>query len=118
MNRTGGGGMFAADPIAGAIGDPAKRTLVAQILGQAYVAAHNLVLANREAIEHIADTLVDRREIFGDELLALLEESKLSIPDVDLNDEASWPPLSFSALVGGPPRATPEQLPPAQGATS
>ena len=109
MNRTGGGGgMFAADPIAGAIGDPAKRTLVAQILGQAYVAAHNLVLANRQAIEHIADTLVDKREIFGDDLLALLEESKIEIPVVDLNDEASWPPLSFSALVG-PPRGGPSE---------
>jgi ATP-dependent Zn protease len=100
MNRTGGGGMFTADPIAGAIGDPAKRTLVAQILGQAYVAAHNLVLANREAIERIADTLVDKREIFGDELLELLDSSTIRIPELDFNDEAVWPPVSFSALVG------------------
>jgi hypothetical protein len=109
MNRAGGGGPFAADPIAGVLGDPAKRSLVAQILGQAYVAAHNLALANRKAIEHIADTLVEKREIFGDELLALLEESKITIPKVDLNDDAFWPPISFSAQVGtgrsGPPDA-------------
>ncbi len=108
MNRAGGGGPFAADPIAGVLGDPAKRTLVAQILGQAYVAAHNLVLANREAVEHIADTLVEKREIFGDELLALLEDSKITIPQVDLNDDASWPPVSFSAQVGGPRPGSPE----------
>jgi SpoVK/Ycf46/Vps4 family AAA+-type ATPase len=109
MNRASGGNMFSQSPIAGVIGDPAKRTLVAQILGQAYVAAHNLVVANRAAIEHIADTLVDKREIFGDELLALLEESRITIPEVDLNDEAAWPPISFSALVGGPSRPSPPE---------
>jgi hypothetical protein len=113
MNRANGGAMFAQNPIAGVIGDPAKRTLVAQILGQAYVAAHNLVVANRDAVERIADTLVDKREIFGDELLTLLDDSRITIPEVDLNDESSWPPISFSALVGpsrppqGPEAATP-----------
>jgi hypothetical protein len=100
MNRTGGGGPFAADPIAGVLGDPTKRVLVAQILGQAYVAAHNLIVANRDAVERIADTLIDKREIFGDELLELLDGSEIRIPKVDLADEASWPPISFSALVG------------------
>ncbi len=102
MNRTGGGGPFAQDPIAGVLGDPAKRTLVTQILGQAYVAAHNLVVSNRTAVGRIADTLVAKREIFGDELLTLLEDAKITIPEVDLNDEASWPPISFSAQVGLP----------------
>ena len=102
MNRTGGGGPFAQDPIAGVLGDPAKRALVSQILGQAYVAAHNLVVANRAAVGRIADTLVAKREIFGDELLKLLEEARITIPEVDLNDEASWPPISFSAQIGSP----------------
>ena len=62
-------------------------------MGQAYVAAHNLVLANREAVEHIADVLDARRELFGDELLNLLDESKLTIPDVDLAKESSWPTM-------------------------
>jgi hypothetical protein len=100
MNRTGGGGPFMADPIAGALGDPAKRALAAQILGQAYVAAHNLVLHNREAVEKIADALVEKREMFGDELLELLTDQMITIPKLDLNDEASWPPLNFSAQVG------------------
>jgi ATP-dependent Zn protease len=100
MNRTGGGGPFAVDPIAGVLGDPTKRALVAQILGQAYVAAHNLIVANRDAVERIADTLTDKREIFGDELLELLDGAGIRIPAVDLAHEASWPPISFSALVG------------------
>jgi ATP-dependent Zn protease len=91
MNRTSGGAPFTENPIGSVLGDRDKRPIVAQILGQAYVAAHNLVLANREAVEHIADVLQARRELFGDELLELLEESKLEIPQVDLADESAWP---------------------------
>ena len=61
--------------------------------GQAYVAAHNLILANRDAVEQIADVLAARRELFGDELLDLLDEAKLTIPDVDLSEESSWPTM-------------------------
>jgi hypothetical protein len=92
MNRTGGGGPFDANPIAGVLSDSEKRPLVAQVLGQAYVAAHNLVLANRDAVGHIADVLQARRELFGDELLELLDGAKLEIPQVDLADESAWPP--------------------------
>ncbi len=42
MNRTGGGGPFDSNPVAGVLGDPSKRALAAQILGQGYVTAHNL----------------------------------------------------------------------------
>ncbi len=34
-----------------------------------------------------------RRELFGDELLNLLDESKLTIPDVDLAKESAWPTM-------------------------
>jgi ATP-dependent Zn protease len=91
MNRTGGGGPFGADPIASVLGDRSKRPIVAQLIGQAYVAAHNLVVANRDAISHIADVLQARRELFGDELLELLDKARLEIPQVDLADEGAWP---------------------------
>jgi ATP-dependent Zn protease len=91
MNRTSGGGAFSENPISSVLGDPDKRPIVAQLLGQAYVAAHNLVIANRAAVEHIAEVLEARRELFGDELLDLLEKSKLDIPQVDLSDEGAWP---------------------------
>jgi ATP-dependent Zn protease len=93
INRTGGGGPFAENPIASVLGDRDKRRLVCQIVGQAYVAAYNLVVANRRAVSHIADVLGARRELFGDELLDLLEKSKITIPDVDLAEESSWPTM-------------------------
>ena len=60
------------------LGDPAKRTVAAQILGQAYVTAHNLAVANRTGIEAIADALEDKREIMGDELLQPAERTARS----------------------------------------
>ncbi len=93
VNRTSGGGPFGENPVASVLGDPDKRALVGQILGQAYVAAHNLILANRESVEQIADVLAARRELFGDELLSLLDGAKLTIPEVDLSEESSWPTM-------------------------
>ncbi len=93
MNRTSGGGPFSENPIASVLGDIDKRAIVGQLVGQAYVAAYNLVMANRDAVEHIADILAARRELFGDELLNLLDESKISIPVVDLAEESSWPTM-------------------------
>ncbi len=102
MARSGGGAPFDADPIASVLGDPAKRTVAAQILGQAYVTAHNLAVTNRAGIEAIADALEERREIMGDELLHLLDSAQVKIPEIDLGDESAWPPLEFSAAIGRP----------------
>ena len=100
MSRSGGGGPFDADPIAGVLGDPAKRTVAAQVIGQAYVTAHNLAILNRDAIERIADALEDKREIMGDELLDLLDSQGIRIPEIDYGDDSVWPPLEFSAAIG------------------
>jgi hypothetical protein len=97
MNRTSGGGPMAADPIAGVLSDPSKRKVAAQLLGQAYVAAHHLVLHNRKAVENTADALLERKELFGDELVELLNAQKIAIPKIDLNDESFWPPAFFSS---------------------
>ncbi|MBM3678332.1 MAG: AAA family ATPase [Actinobacteria bacterium] len=98
MNRMRTSGGMAVDPIGAVLSDPTKRAIAAQVLGQAYFAAHNLVLFNRKAIERISDVLVERKEIFGDELMDLLEASSIAIPDVDLNDEAVWPDPMFSPM--------------------
>jgi ATP-dependent Zn protease len=92
MNRTGGG-PFTQDPIAGALGDPDKRKAAAQILGQAYVKAYNLILHNKDSVAKIADVVVARREIYGDELLDLLREAKLEEPKIDYTQESAWPKL-------------------------
>ena len=93
MNRTSGGGPFTENPIAGVLSDGDKRRLAAQILGQAYVSAYNLVVHNKDAVETIADELVVRREMFGDELVEILDGAKLTMPEIDYANEDAWPTM-------------------------
>src|SRR5580765_7768848 len=75
MNRASGGAL-AADPIAGVLGDRDKRAFAAQLLGQAYVTAY---------------ALISKKELFGDELVEILESAKLKIPRIDLTQAKAWP---------------------------
>jgi ATP-dependent Zn protease len=93
MNRTGGGGPFAQDPISSVLGDREQRAMVAELLGQAYVAAYNLISHNRAGVERVADALVERRELHGDEILDLLNAANLEVPDVDMTKDDAWPKL-------------------------
>jgi ATP-dependent Zn protease len=93
MRRAGGGNPYAVDPVGAALSDPYKRAAAAQLLGKAYVDAHLLIEANRGAVEHIADVLVERKELHGDEVLELLDQSNLVVPEVDLTEERAWPKL-------------------------
>jgi hypothetical protein len=96
MNRMGSGDAHMPDPIGGALSDPAKRRVGSQIIGQAYVVAHNLAKENQEALGRIADVLMDKKEIFGDDLLDLLDSVGLRIPELDYGDESVWPPPFFA----------------------
>jgi len=51
------------------------------------------VLANRDACERIADVLIERKELHGDEVLDLLDGADLQQPELDLLDDAVWPKL-------------------------
>src|SRR5215218_6165170 len=93
MNRAGGGGPMEHDPLSGVMMDRDKRSMACQLIGQAYVAAHLLIEHNRQAVEKIADVLVEKKELHGDEIVGLLDDSKLTLPEVDLTDEAIWPKL-------------------------
>ena len=73
--------------------DRDKRSLAAQLVGQAYVTAHNFVRQNRTGIEKIADEVVARREIYGDDLVELLDGAKLQPAKIDLLEEKTWPTL-------------------------
>ena len=37
--------------------------------------------------------MIEKQEIYGDELVALLEDAQLEVPEVDLTDEKVWPVL-------------------------
>jgi hypothetical protein len=93
MRRAGSGGPFNDDPIGGTLNDRDKRKAVAALLGQAYVTAYVTVAANKEQVEKIAEELIQRREMHGDEVVELLETVGLTRPSVDLLDEKTWPPV-------------------------
>jgi ATP-dependent Zn protease len=91
MNRASGGAALTGDPVASILGDRDKRRAAAQILGQAYVTAYALIANNREPVQQIADTLIDRKEMHGDEVIDLLNSVGLRRPEVDLMDDRTWP---------------------------
>jgi ATP-dependent Zn protease len=90
MNRAQTGG-FQGDPIASVLGDPFKRKNAAQILGQAFSIAYNFVRENREAVERVANEVIEKKEIYGNELVALLDKQGLTKPEIDWAKEESWP---------------------------
>jgi cell division protease FtsH len=91
MNRTRGSADFHADPIAAVLQDPYKRAAAAQILGQAYVTAENFIAANKDAVERIAEAVIDKQELYGDELVTLLNQQNLKKPEIDWMKEETWP---------------------------
>jgi ATP-dependent Zn protease len=91
MNRSAGG--MEHGPIGPVVGDRDKRRMVAQIIGQAYMKAHHLILYNKDQVEHIANVVAEKKEIYGDELVTLLNGANFQIPEVDLTDEKVWPVL-------------------------
>jgi ATP-dependent Zn protease len=81
------------DPIAAILRDPHKQRAAAQILGQAYITAVCVIRHNREEVVRLADTLVERKELYGDEVVELLESADLEAPTIDITDETIWPKL-------------------------
>lgn len=88
-----GAGSPYAESFTGVMSDPFKRRMAAQILGQAYYQAYNAMRQNRAALERVADALVEKRELHGDEVVDLLEEVRPVKPTVDYLDKATWPRL-------------------------
>jgi ATP-dependent Zn protease len=93
MNRTRGSADFHADPVASVLHDPFKRAQAAQTMGEAFVVAHNFVVHNRESVEKIADAVMEKQELYGDELMRLLDSVRLEKPEIDLTEEDAWPRL-------------------------
>jgi cell division protease FtsH len=91
MNRARTGSAMDSDPIGSVLGDPAKRRAAAQILGQAYLTAVCCIRANREAVARVADALVERKELYGDEVVELLQAASPHPPAIDVLDEEIWP---------------------------
>jgi cell division protease FtsH len=91
MNRARVGSAMDSDPIGSVLGDPSKRSAAAQILGQAYLTAVCCIRANREAVAAVAEALVQHKELYGDEVVELLEAAAPRAPVIDVLDESIWP---------------------------
>jgi ATP-dependent Zn protease len=90
MNRAAGQ-REAGDPMASILGDPFKRSAAAQILGQAYITAVCLMRHNRDSVLAVAERLIEKRELHGDEVVDLLDSVRLQAPEIDITDETIWP---------------------------
>jgi len=44
-------------------------------------------------VEKIADAVIEKQELFGDDLIRLLDSVQLEKPAVDLAKEETWPTL-------------------------
>jgi hypothetical protein len=83
MNRTADGWQ--------ALQDPRKRSYAAQLIGEAFVTAYNLILQNRDQIEAVANAVIEEKEIYGDDLVRLLDEQNFQPAVIDYTDETVWP---------------------------
>jgi cell division protease FtsH len=92
MHRSGSGAL-ADDAYASALADPAKRRLIAGLLGQAFVVAWNTIRLNREGTEHVAERLIAAGELYGEDVTALLDGAVLRKPAIDVTDETTWPAI-------------------------
>jgi ATP-dependent Zn protease len=90
MNR-GQPSELLGDPVGSVLRDPVKQQAAARIIGQAYLTAICMVRHNKDAIARIAEELVRRRELHGDEVVDLLDAVDLEAPVIDVSDESVWP---------------------------
>jgi len=91
MNRTRGSADFQGDPIASVLQDRDKRAFAAQILGQAFVTASHFIAVNKDAVERIANEVIEKQELYGDNLIQLLEAQHLQRPEIDWTKDEIWP---------------------------
>jgi hypothetical protein len=77
----------------GAIQDRRKQMYAAQIVGQAFVTAYNLVRVNRDKVENIANAVINEKEIYGNELVRLLDAQNFEKPEIDWTAEETWPKI-------------------------
>ena len=85
--------MMAGDPIGAILSDSEKRKTARSCSARRTSTAYNTVELNRRQIEQIADELIERKEMHGDEVVDLLERCGIQKPDIDYLDPKSWPKI-------------------------
>jgi hypothetical protein len=57
------------------------------------VVAYNTVKLNREGTDYVAIRLMWAGELYGDDVMRLLEDARLEKPEIDVLDEDTWPKI-------------------------
>jgi ATP-dependent Zn protease len=91
LNRMSGGPE--SSWVGSVLGDRRKHAYAAQLIGEAFVTAYNLILANKPQIEAVANAVIQKREIYGDDLVRLLDAQHFTKPEIDWTADATWPNL-------------------------
>ena len=60
-------------------------------LGQSFVVAWNTIKANQDGTDFVAERLIDAGELYGDDVVRLLDQARLRKPTIDVMDETTWP---------------------------
>jgi hypothetical protein len=81
----------ASADVGAVLNDEAKRRTVALLLGQAFYKAHATMAQNRRAVQYVADELIDKRELHGDEVVDLLDRAGIKNPQFDYVNPETWP---------------------------
>ena len=55
--------------------------------------AYNLIRLNKDKIEKVADAVIEEKEIYGDDLVRLLDKQGFVKPEIDWTDEETWPKI-------------------------
>ena len=53
--------------------------------------AWNTIRVNKDAVETVADRLIEATELYGDDVVDLLNGVRLRKPEIDVLDENAWP---------------------------
>jgi ATP-dependent Zn protease len=64
------------DLVEAVIGDPAARAQLEEVLDSARASARRLLASNRDLVEALRDALLDRHELIGDEITAVLDAAR------------------------------------------
>ena len=67
--------------------------MAARLVGHAYLVTYKFAEQNRAAISQVADVLVERRELNGDEITELMDSLHMKPAVVDYLEERTWPRL-------------------------
>jgi len=70
-----------------------KRPIVTELLGYSYYIAYNCMKQNKDGVQRVAEKLIERLEMHGDEVVELLDGANLKIATIDYLEESTWPRL-------------------------